>query len=107
MPKVFAGIAKGIAGIIETRFLPEVIDAVTLLRGSPAWTASDDQVFKNWMREFLKWLQESRLGREEETGVINQETWDEVQVTSLALYTGQTAIARAALSALAQQLSRS
>jgi len=92
------GIAEGrAAGIIETRFLPELIDAVTLLQGSPAWTASDDKGFKNWMRAFLKWLQESRLGREEETRGNNQETWDEVQVTSLALYTGQTEIARAAL----------
>jgi hypothetical protein len=92
------GIAEGrAAGIIETRFLPELIDAVTLLQGSPAWTASDDQRLKNWMRAFLKWLQESRLGREEGTRGNNQETWDEVQVTGLALYTGQAEIARAAL----------
>jgi hypothetical protein len=92
------GIAAGrAAGIIETRFLPELIDAVTLLQGSPAWTASDDQGLKNWMRAFLKWLQESRLGREEGTRGNNQETWDEVQVTGLALYTGQAEIARAAL----------
>jgi hypothetical protein len=92
------GIAAGrAAGIIETRFLPELIDAVTLLQGSPAWTATDEQGFKNWMRAYLKWLQESRLGREEQTRGNNQETWDEVQVTGLALYTGQLEIARAAL----------
>ena len=92
------GIAAGrAAGIIETRFLPELIDAVTLLQGSPAWTATDEQGLKNWMSAYLKWLQESRLGREEQTRGNNQETWDEVQVTGLALYTQQTEIARAAL----------
>jgi len=92
------GIAKGrAAGIIETRFLPEIIDAVTLLQGSSRWTTSDDQRLKKWMRAYLSWLGESRLGREEATRGNNQETWEEVQVTGLGLYTGQKNIARAAV----------
>jgi hypothetical protein len=92
------GIADGRpAGIVETRFLPQIMDSVMLLQGSSAWPAADDQGLKNWMRAYLKWLQESSLGRDEATRGNNQETWEEVQVVSLALYTGQADVARAAL----------
>lgn len=92
------GVAKGrSAGIVETRFLPEIIDAVTLLQGSPAWTIIDARGLKDWMRAYMTWLEENRLGHEEATRGNNQETWYEMQVVSLALYTGQPALARTTL----------
>jgi hypothetical protein len=92
------GIADGRpAGIIETRFLPQIIDSVTLLQGSSAWTVADDQGLKDWMNAYLKWLQESSLGRDEATRGNNQETWEEVQVVSLGLYTGRANVARVTL----------
>jgi len=92
------GITEGRpAGIVETRFLPRIIDGVTLLRDSPAWTAADDDAFKNWMRTYLHWLLDSPLGRDELGRGNNQETWADVQVATLALYTGQTEVARKTL----------
>ena len=92
------GVAEGrSAGIIETRFLPNIIDGVTLLQGSSAWTTADDAALKEWMRAFLNWLLESPLGREEATRGNNQETWYDVQVVALALYTGQPDVARKTL----------
>jgi hypothetical protein len=92
------GIAEGrAAGIVETRFLPQIIDAVTLLQGSSAWTSAEDARFKGWMRDYLDWLEESRLGRDESTRGNNQETWYDVQVAALAIYTGQDEVARATL----------
>jgi len=89
------GIARGrSAGIVETRFLPDIIDGVTFLQGSPAWSTSDDTAFKVWMREYLEWLLDSPLGREENRRGNNQETWYDVQVAALALYTGQADLAR-------------
>jgi len=89
------GIAEGrSAGIIETRFLPNIIDGMTLLQGSSAWTASDDNALKDWMRAYLTWLLESPLGREQARRGNNQETWADVQIVALALYTGQTDVAR-------------
>jgi beta-glucosidase len=89
------GIAEGrAAGIIETRFLPTIIDGVTLLQGSSAWTGSDEEALKGWMRDYLKWLLESPLGRDEARRGNNQETWYDVQVVSLALYTGQPEVGR-------------
>ncbi|HKS96405.1 MAG TPA: alginate lyase family protein [Terriglobia bacterium] len=88
------GIATGrAAGIVETRFLPQIIDSVTLLQGSSAWTVSDGNGFKGWMGAYLKWLQESPLGHEEAKRRNNQETWYELQVVALALYTGRDDVA--------------
>jgi hypothetical protein len=89
------GITEGrAAGIVETRFLPKIIDGMTLLQESSAWTAADDEALKDWMREFLQWLLESPLGRSEARRGNNQETWYDVQVVALALYTGQTEVGR-------------
>jgi len=94
------GIDKGrSSGIVETRYLPDIIDSVTLLRGSSAWTASDDAAFKDWMRAYLQWLLISSLGRAEAKRGNNQATWYDVQVIALALYTGQEQTARTQLEA--------
>lgn len=92
------GIAKGrAAGIVETRFLPEIIDSVTLLQGSSAWTVSDDRGLEDWMRAYLEWLRNSPLGKGEARRGNNQETWYDLQVTALAISTGQADVARATL----------
>ena len=92
------GIAVGrAAGIVETRLLPDIIGSVILLEGSSAWTASDDEALKDWMREYLEWLLDSPLGRTEARRGNNQETWYDVQVVALALYTGQPEVAPASL----------
>jgi hypothetical protein len=89
------GIAEGrSAGIIETRFLPNLIDDMTLLQGSSALTAADEHAFKDWMRAYLAWLIDSPFGREQARRGNNQETWADVQVATLAVFTGKTAVAR-------------
>jgi hypothetical protein len=101
------GIADGrAAGIVETRLLPDIIDGVTLLRGSPAWTAADDEALKDWMRAYLKWLLESRLGRDAARRGNNLETWYDVQVVALALYTGQAEVARKTLAGSRAKIGR-
>ncbi|ABS27459.1 conserved hypothetical protein [Anaeromyxobacter sp. Fw109-5] len=92
------GVAEGrAAGIIESRFLPTIIDGVMLVEGSPAWTASDEEAFEEWMRSYLEWLLTSQKGRVQANRGNNQETWYRVQVVALALYTGETEAARTAL----------
>ena len=81
-------------GIIETRNLPELLDGVMLISGSPAWTKADEDGLQAWMRAYLTWLVESTHGREESKNGNNHETWYDVQVAGLALYTGQVDVAR-------------
>jgi hypothetical protein len=49
------------------------------------------------MRDYLTWLVESPHGRDESKNGNNHETWYDVQVASLALYTGQLDLARTTL----------
>ena len=82
------------AGIVETRFVPNILAGLMLLQGSSAWTTSDERALKEWMGAYLKWLIESPLGRDEARRNNNHETWADVQISALALYTGQREVAR-------------
>ena len=80
------GITEGRGiGIIETRALPEILDSVALLDGSPAWTRADEAGLQASMRSYLAWLRESQHGKDESQNGNNHETWYDVQVASLAL----------------------
>ncbi len=82
------------AGLIETRFLPGILDGVTLLQGSSAWTAADGEELEEWMRAYLEWLLESPHGRDASRRGNNQESWYDVQVVALALHAGDADVAR-------------
>lgn len=94
------GVTEGrAAGIIETRGLVGVVDAIGLLEGSPAWTATDDRGMSAWLAAYLQWLRTSDIGQQESKARNNHGTWYDAQVTALALFTGDTALARATLAA--------
>jgi hypothetical protein len=76
-------------GIIETRSLPDMLDGIILISSSPAWTRADEDRLQAWMRQYLSWLTESTHGQEESKNGNKHETWYDVQVAGLALYTGQ------------------
>jgi hypothetical protein len=84
-------------GIIETRSLPDMLDGLLLISSSPAWTKADEAGLQAWMRAYLSWLIESTHGQEESKNGNNHETWYDVQVVGLALYTGQADVARRTL----------
>jgi hypothetical protein len=84
-------------GIIETRSLPDMLDGILLISSSRAWTKADEAGLQAWMRAYLSWLIESPHGQEESKNGNNHETWYDVQVAGLALYTGQVDVARRTL----------
>src|SRR5215218_1599310 len=45
-------------GLIETRGLTRVVDAVGLLAGSKAWTKDDQRGVEAWYDKFLRWMLE-------------------------------------------------
>lgn len=75
-------------GIIETRRLGYITDAIYLLRASDHWTESDEAGIQQWMNNYLNWLRESKNGKAEAIYPNNHGTWYAVQYCALAIFTG-------------------
>src|SRR4030095_4894446 len=81
-------------GLIETRGLTRVVDSIGLLRGAKAWTEADQQGMESWFAQFLKWMLESKNGRDEAAAKNNHGTYYDVQVVSFALFLRRRDLAR-------------
>ncbi len=80
-------------GIIDTRPLVDAIDAAGLLSGSPTWTAADQQGLRDWFTQYLHWMRTSKNGLDEDAARNNHGNWYDVQVTDMALFLGDRALA--------------
>ena len=90
-------------GLIETRGLTRVVDAIGLLEDAKTLTDDDRHRLREWFGSFLRWMQESRNGREEAAAKNNHGTYYDVQVVSFALFTGNETLARQVLEAARQK----
>lgn len=84
-------------GLIETRGLTRVVDAIGLLAGSKSWTASDQRGMEDWFSRFLTWMLESKNGKDESAAKNNHGTYYDVQVVSFSLFLKKTELAREVL----------
>jgi hypothetical protein len=79
-------------GIIETRGLFRVIDAAILIQESESWSKENHLALKQWFSDYLIWLRESPIGKDEADEHNNHGTHYSVQVIDYALFTGQPEI---------------
>jgi hypothetical protein len=86
-------------GLIETRGLTRVVDAIGLLAGSKAWTDGDQRGLTAWYSSFLNWMLESKNGRDESAAKNNHGTYYDVQACSFALFVGRPGLATEILKA--------
>lgn len=84
-------------GIIESRGLTSVVDAVGLLAGSKSWTEADQRGMEQWFANFVQWLQQSRNGKDEARAANNHGTFYDLQVADFALFANQESLARKVL----------
>ena len=76
-------------GVLETREFAKVIDGIGLMEGSKAWTAQDQKNMKEWITEFLSWMQTSTIGKGEMNANNNHGVWFDAQRLSYALFLGK------------------
>jgi len=81
-------------GIIETRQIFKLLDALCLLEPSEEWTDTDAKKMRTWIEDYYRWLTTHPYGIDESNEKNNHGTWYDVQVTSLALYLGKMDDAR-------------
>jgi hypothetical protein len=81
-------------GMIESRSLMPVCDAVGLLAGSTNWSKTDDEGMQRWISAFLDWAQTSKNGRDERAAKNNHGTWYDAQIAHYALFVARTNLAR-------------
>lgn len=82
-------------GIIETRALFRVIDAAILIQDSRSWSRKNHKALKKWFSDYLAWITESPIGKDEADEHNNHGTHYSVQVIAYALFTNRTEIALA------------
>jgi hypothetical protein len=89
------GITEGRGiGIIETRSIGKIADAITLIRNSESWNTELEDGMQKWLAAYLDWLISSEKGQKESVHPNNHGTWYDVQAISLALFTEQDSLAK-------------
>ena len=81
-------------GIIETRDAYRIIDAAILIQGTKNWTNQDHLALKKWFSEYLNWMIESPIGKDEADSKNNHGTFYSEQILNFALFTDNMAIAK-------------
>jgi sugar lactone lactonase YvrE len=76
-------------GLIESRGLARVVDAVGLLSGATPWTDRDQKGLEDWFTRFLDWMLQSKHGRDEAAAKNNHGTYYDMQVASFGMFLGR------------------
>ena len=84
-------------GIIESRGLVDIPDAIAMMSNSKALTADLKSGVKKWFAEYLRWLQTSKNGKDEEHSQNNHGTFYDVQVVDFAMFTGDDQLAKSVI----------
>jgi len=84
-------------GIIETRYLGNIVDTLILFKDSKHFSDETISKTRQWLADYLDWLLTSKNGIEERDQGNNHGTWYDVQVAVLALYCDKPAIAKTTL----------
>jgi len=83
------------AGLIDSRHFVKLIDAIGLLQSSKSWKVADQKGMQQWFTAFLNWMQTSKIGIDELNAKNNHGVWYDAQRLAMALFIGDTELAKA------------
>ncbi len=86
-------------GLIETRGLFKITDAVTLLRLSGKLNDEFYAKIFDWFDKYFEWITKHQYGIDESNEKNNHGTWYDVQKCAIALFLGKTEIAKECIEA--------
>ncbi len=86
-------------GIIETRGIVRLLDAVAMLDEAPSFMPADRRALSQWFSDYLDWLLTSRNGRDELAAKNNHGSWYDAQTAALALFLGKPDLTRRIIAA--------
>ncbi|AYL97646.1 alginate lyase family protein [Mucilaginibacter celer] len=75
-------------GIIESRELTVIPDALAMLKGNPAIDVKFSEKMQAWFTAFNNWLQNSPNGKDERSQLNNHGSYYDVQVVDYSLFIG-------------------
>jgi hypothetical protein len=77
-------------GIIDTRVLVNVVDAIALLHASDLIKESEYKQLQQWFGSLYSWMVASPNGLKEDSGKNNHGTWYDLQTATFAQFSGKT-----------------
>jgi len=79
------GVTDGRAeGVIDTRHFMHIMDGIQLLQASKNWTSKDQSGMEGWVKDFIQWLGNSKIGKEEMNAPNNHGVWYDAQLLAYA-----------------------
>jgi hypothetical protein len=82
------------AGVLDSRDFAHVIDALLMLRDSPALAAGEEAAIREWFTTFLQWLTTAKTAVQERNAKNNHGSWYLAQAIPIARYVGRDDLAR-------------
>ena len=77
-------------GVLESRTLAQIIDAIGLLADSKNFSPADQQGLTKWFSDYTDWMINSPIGKEERAAVNNHGTWYDAQLVNYLLFLNKT-----------------
>ncbi len=75
-------------GIIEASHLSTIVEALGLLRPSPAYNQADENALRQWYGDFAVWMATSEIGEEEMAKTNNHGVFYDFYLAHFALFAG-------------------
>ena len=81
-------------GLIDARTFADLMEALRLLKGSPALTDGEETVVRQWFADYFRWLETAPSAVAELAAKNNHGSWFLVQAVAIARYLGRDDVAR-------------